>query len=97
VTARRSASTSRSQNAPKRTWWHPLLVRDHAWLGIHVEDAHSGEVRRQFNLDRGQAGVVGDRGDEGARPTRPTFRRVTYTEVHAGVGGLDDYVTIRRS
>jgi hypothetical protein len=29
-----------------------------AWLGIHVEDARSGDARRQYSLDRGQAGVV---------------------------------------
>ena len=47
------------------------------WLGLHVEDAHNGEARRQFSLDRGQAGVVVTGWTREALPLKPTFRKAT--------------------
>jgi len=68
------------------------------WLGIHVEDAHNGEARRQFNLDRGQAGVVVTGVDEGSPADEANLQEGdVITEVYTqNVGGLDDYVTISK-
>jgi serine protease Do len=69
-----------------------------AWLGIHVEDAHNGDARRQFNLDRGQAGVVVTGVDEGSPADEANLQEGdVITEVYTqAVGGLDDYVTISK-
>jgi S1-C subfamily serine protease len=69
-----------------------------AWLGIHVEDAHSGDVRRQYNLDRGQSGVVVTGVDEGSPAAEADLQEGDIiTEVYTqAVGGLDDYVTISK-
>jgi S1-C subfamily serine protease len=69
-----------------------------AWLGIHVEDARSGEARRQFNLDRGQAGVVVTGVDDGSPADDASLQEGdVITEVYTqNVAGLDDYVTISK-
>jgi serine protease Do len=68
------------------------------WLGIHVEDARSGEARRQFNLDRGQSGVVVTGVDEGSPAAEANLQEGdVITEVYTqAVGTIDDYVTISK-
>jgi Do/DeqQ family serine protease len=67
-----------------------------AWLGIHVEDARSGEVRRQYSLDRGQSGVVVTLVDDGSPADEANLQEGdVITEVYTqSVGGMDDYVNI---
>jgi len=69
-----------------------------AWLGIHVEDARSNDARRQFNLDRGQAGVVVTGVDDGSPADDASLQQGdVITEVYTQtVGGLDDYITISK-
>ena len=69
-----------------------------AWLGIHVEDARSGDVRRQFSLDRGQAGVVVTGVDERSPADDANLQEGdVITEVYTqSVAGLDEYVTISK-
>jgi Do/DeqQ family serine protease len=69
-----------------------------AWLGIHVQDARSGEARRQFSLDRGQSGVVVTGVDEGSPAAEANLQEGdVITEVYTqSVSGLDDYVTISK-
>lgn len=69
-----------------------------AWLGIHVEDARASNARRQFNLDRGQSGVVVTGVDEGSPADEANLQEGdVITEVYTqNVGGLDDYVTISK-
>jgi len=69
-----------------------------AWLGIHVEDARSGDARRQFSLDRGQSGVVVTGVDEGSPADEANLQEGdVITEVYTqSVSGLDDYVTITK-
>jgi Do/DeqQ family serine protease len=68
------------------------------WLGIHVQDARSGDVRRQFSLDRGQAGVVVTGVDDGSPADEAHLQEGdVITEVYTqSVSGLDDYVTISK-
>jgi serine protease Do len=63
-----------------------------------VEDARSGEARRQFNLDRGQAGVVVTGVDDGSPADDASLQEGdVITEVYTqNVAGLDDYVTISK-
>lgn len=69
-----------------------------AWLGIHVQDARSGEARRQFSLDRGQSGVVVTGVDEGSPAEEANLQEGdVITEVYTqSVSGLDEYVTISK-
>jgi Do/DeqQ family serine protease len=69
-----------------------------AWLGIHVEDTRNGDARRQFNLDRGQSGVVVTGVDEGSPAAEANLQEGDIiTEVYTqAVSGLDDYVTISK-
>jgi S1-C subfamily serine protease len=68
-----------------------------AWLGIHVEDARAGDARRQYSLDRGQAGVVVTGVDEGSPAAERLQEGDVITEVYTqSVKGLDDYVTISK-
>jgi serine protease Do len=68
------------------------------WLGIHVEDARGNDARRQFNLDRGQSGVVVTGVDEGSPADEANLQEGdVITEVYTqNVGGIDDYVTISK-
>ncbi|HEX6790200.1 MAG TPA: Do family serine endopeptidase [Candidatus Krumholzibacteria bacterium] len=69
-----------------------------AWLGIHVDDARGGDARRQFSLDRGQAGVVVTGVDEGSPADEANLQEGdVITEVYTqSVKGLDDYVAIQK-
>lgn len=69
-----------------------------AWLGLHVEDARSGDARRRFSLDRGQSGVVVMGIDEGSPADEANLQEGdVITEVYTqSVKGLDDYVTISK-
>jgi Do/DeqQ family serine protease len=69
-----------------------------AWLGLHVEDARGGSIRRQFSLDRGQSGVVVTGVDEGSPAADANLQEGdVITEVYTqSVNGLDDYVTISK-
>jgi len=68
------------------------------WLGLHVEDAKSGDARRQFSLDRGQAGVVVTGVDDGSPADQASLQEGdVITEVYTqSVKGLDDYITISK-
>jgi serine protease Do len=63
-----------------------------------VEDARSGDARRQFSLDRGQAGVVITAVDEGSPADDANLQEGdVITEVYTQtVGGLDEYITISK-
>jgi Do/DeqQ family serine protease len=69
-----------------------------AWLGIHVEDARSGDARRQYSLDRGQAGVVVTGVEDGSPADNASLQEGdVITEVYTqSVKGLDDYLTISK-
>lgn len=69
-----------------------------AWLGLHVEDAHSGEVRQQYRLDRGEEGVVVSGIDEGSPAEEAELHEGdVITEVYSHeVRNIDDYVAISK-
>ena len=69
-----------------------------AWLGIHVDDARGGDSRRQYSLDRGQAGVVVTGVDDGSPADTANLQEGdVITEVYTqSVTGLDDYLTISK-
>jgi len=69
-----------------------------AWLGLHVEDARSGDARRQYSLDRGQSGVVVTGVDDGSPAEAANLQEGdVITEVYTqSVAGLDDYLTISK-
>ncbi len=69
-----------------------------AWLGLHVEDAQSGEARRQYRLERGEEGVVVMGVDEGSPAEEAELREGdVITEVYSHeVRSIDDYVTISK-
>jgi Do/DeqQ family serine protease len=68
------------------------------WLGIRVEDAKNSEARRQFGLDRGQAGVVVTEVEEGSPAEDAGIREGdVITEVYSHeVNGLDEYVAMSK-
>jgi Do/DeqQ family serine protease len=69
-----------------------------AWLGLHVEDARGGDARREYGLDRGQAGVVVIGVDEGSPAEDAGIQEGdVITEVYTqDVSNLDEYVTISK-
>jgi Do/DeqQ family serine protease len=69
-----------------------------AWLGLHVEDARGGDARRQFGLDRAQAGVVVTGVDEGSPADEAGMQEGdVITEVYThDVNSLDEYVAISK-
>jgi serine protease Do len=69
-----------------------------AWLGLHVEDAHNGEVRQQYRLDRGEEGVVVSGVDEGSPAEEAELHEGdVITEVYSHeVRNIDDYVAISK-
>jgi len=77
-------------SAPKQT--------SDAWLGLHVEDATSGEARRQFGLERGQGGVVVTNVEEGSPAEDAGLQQGdVITEVYSHeVGSIGDYSQIAK-
>ncbi len=69
-----------------------------AWLGLHVEDAQSGQARRQYRLDRGEEGVVVMGVEEGSPADEAQLREGdVITEVYSHeVRNIEDYVTISK-
>ncbi|MDH4036373.1 MAG: Do family serine endopeptidase [Candidatus Krumholzibacteria bacterium] len=67
-----------------------------AWLGLHVEDATRGEVRREFRLDRGQTGVVVVDVEEGSPAEEAEIMPGdVITEVYSHeVKSMEDYVSV---
>jgi len=67
-----------------------------AWLGLHVEDAQSSQVRRQYQLERDEEGVVVSAVDEGSPAEEASLREGdVITEVFSHeVRDIDDYVEI---
>jgi serine protease Do len=69
-----------------------------AWLGLHVEDAQSGDARKQYRLDRGEEGVVIMGVEEGSPADEAQLREGdVITEVYSHeVRNIEDYVTISK-
>lgn len=69
-----------------------------AWLGLHVEDAASGDARREFKLSRGTSGVVVVDVDAGSPAEDAQIRPGdVITEVYSHeVKGMDDYVSVSK-
>ncbi len=64
-----------------------------AWLGLHVDDLGSRDVRRQYNVSRGQKGVIVLEVDEGSPADEAGIREGDIvTEVYSiSVDDLDGY------
>jgi len=73
--------------------------KEGTWLGLSVDDADKREIRRQFNLDRGQTGVVVLGVDPGSPADEAGIQEGdVITEVYAReVGSLKDYMSISES
>jgi serine protease Do len=69
-----------------------------AWLGLHVEDTQSTQARRQYQLERGEEGVVVTGVDEGSPAEEAELRLGdVITEVYSHeVRGMGDYVEIAK-
>lgn len=69
-----------------------------AWLGLHVEDAQSGQARRQYRLERGEEGVVVMGVEEGSPAEEAELHEGdVITEVFSHeVRSIDDYVAISK-
>jgi serine protease Do len=70
--------------------------RSDVWLGLHVEDASKGDVRREFRLDRGQKGVVVVDVEEGSpAEDAEILPGDVITEVYSHeVKSMEDYVSV---
>jgi Do/DeqQ family serine protease len=70
--------------------------RSNAWLGLHVEEATKGDVRREFRLDRGQTGVVVVDVEEGSPADEADIQAGdVITEVYSHeVKSMEDYVSV---
>ena len=69
-----------------------------AWLGLHVEDAQNSQVRRQYQLERGEEGVVVSGVDQGSPAEEASLREGdVITEVFSHeVRDIEDYVEISK-
>jgi serine protease Do len=67
-----------------------------AWLGMHVGDLDSREVRRQFNIPRGQKGVIVLDVEEGSPADEAGIREGDIiTEVYSNtVNDMDEYLRV---
>jgi serine protease Do len=67
-----------------------------AWLGLHVSDMSSREVRRQFNVPRGQKGVIVLEVEEGSPADEAGIREGDIiTEVYSNaVDDIDEYLRV---
>ncbi|HEX5132064.1 MAG TPA: Do family serine endopeptidase [Candidatus Krumholzibacteria bacterium] len=72
--------------------------RSEAWLGLHVDAASKGEVRRIYRLDRGQEGVVVIEVEEGSPAEDAGLREGDIiTEVYSHeVKSIDDYAAVSK-
>jgi serine protease Do len=69
---------------------------DGAWLGLHVSDVSSREVRQQYNVPRGQKGVIVLEVEEGSPADEAGIREGDIiTEVYSNtVEDLDEYLSV---
>jgi serine protease Do len=69
---------------------------DGAWLGLHVSDMSSREVRRRFNVPRGQKGVIVLEVEEGSPAEEAGIREGDIiTEVYSNtVDNMDEYLRV---
>ena len=67
-----------------------------AWLGLHVSEMSSREVRRQFNVPRGQKGVIVLEVEEGSPAEEAGIREGDIiTEVYSNtVDDIDEYLRV---
>jgi Do/DeqQ family serine protease len=69
-----------------------------AWLGLHVEDATRSEVRRAYQIDRGQTGVVVVDVEDGSPAAEAGLAEGDIiTEVYSHeVRGMEDYESVSK-
>jgi Do/DeqQ family serine protease len=69
-----------------------------AWLGLHVEDAQDADVRRRYQVERGERGVVVVGVEEGSPAADADMREGDIiTDVYSHeVQGMNDYVDISK-
>jgi serine protease Do len=67
-----------------------------AWLGLHVSDLSSREVRQQYNVPRGQKGVIVLEVEEGSPADEAGIREGDIiTEVYSNtVDDIDEYLSV---
>jgi serine protease Do len=67
-----------------------------AWLGLHVSDMSSREVRQQYNVPRGQKGVIVLEVEEGSPADEAGIREGDIiTEVYSNtVDDIDEYLRV---